>query len=175
MIKIIAEKPKRILLLEKQLESELKVKISNKGREFSLDGTPEREYFAEKIILAIDFGFEHSDAMLLNDEDFLFEVLNIKDYTKKDNLERIRGRIIGTERKTLDTLEQLTDCFFQLRNNQVAIIGPSERIKYAQEAIINLVKGTKQANVYARLEKHRPEPILDLGLKEKFKKANKNF
>ncbi len=169
MLKFIADKPRRIALMQQELEKKLSVKISKNGREFSLSGEAEDEYFAEKVLSAVDFGFELSDALILMDEEYLLEIVNIKSYTKRNDLERIRARIIGTERKTMDTLEQLTECKFQLKDNQVAILGPVERIKFAEEAVINLVKGSKQANVYARLEKNQPEPIVDLGLKEKFK------
>lgn len=171
MLKYLSNKTKRIALMEKELEKKLEVKISRKGREITIEGSPEKEYFAEKVIQAIDFGFELNDALMLTDEEYLFEVINIKDHTKKDDLERVRGRIIGTQRKTLDTLTSLTDCEFQLKDNKVAIIGPFERVESAQEAIINLIKGTKQANVYARLEKQQPKPIIDLGLKKDFSKT----
>ena len=38
----------------------------------------------------------------------LFEIINIKDYSKNKNLERIRGRLIGTQGKALKTLTDLT-------------------------------------------------------------------
>jgi len=41
-----------------------------------------------------------------------------------------------------------------------------------EEACKLLIKGSKHANVYAYLEGHRPEPIIDLGLKE-VKKSKK--
>jgi len=37
--------------------------------------------------------------LLIKDEDFVFEIINIKDHTKRKDLERIRARIIGTKGK----------------------------------------------------------------------------
>ena len=170
MKRFFIDKLGRIIKLRKQIEKELDVVISNKGKEITINGTPEEEYIAEKVIDAVDFGFALEIALLIGDEDYLFEIINIKNYTKKTDLEKIRARIIGTKRKTLNAIEQLTKCFFQVKGNEVAIIGDAEYIYNAQQAIISLIRGAKQANVYAYLEKHQVVPVYDLGLKIKEKK-----
>ncbi len=165
MKKIISDKLPRILKNKKKLEEKLKVKITNRGKEVFIAGKPEKEYIAEKVIDALNFGFPFSKAMLITEEDFVFEIISIKDYTKRQDLERIRARIIGKHGKTLKTLSHLTKCNFELKDNQIGIIGESENIENAQEAIIFLIRGSKQANVYKFLEKHQPKPLIDLGLK----------
>jgi rRNA processing protein Krr1/Pno1 len=60
----------------------------------------------------------------------------------------------------------LTDCNFELKNNEVGIIGNPEHIENAQNAVIAIIKGAKQSNVYSFLEKHKPGEIIDLGLKK---------
>jgi len=163
---IYSEKLPRILKNKKRLEKELNVKITNRGKEVSVNGDSEDEYIAEKIIDALNFGFPFSVAMLIKKEDFLLEIINIKEHTKRHDLERVRARIIGKGGKTLKTLQQLTKCFFELKNNELAVIGDPEKIKNAQEAIISLIKGTKQSNVYGFLEKHQVKSVFDLGLKD---------
>lgn len=163
---IYSEKLPRILKNKKRLEKELNVKITNRGKEVSVNGDSEDEYIAEKIIDGLNFGFPFSVVMLIKKEDFLLEIINIKEHTKRHDLERIRARIIGKGGKTLKTLQQLTKCFFELKNNEIAVIGDPEKIKNAQEAIISLIKGTKQSNVYGFLEKHQVKSIFDLGLKD---------
>jgi ribosomal RNA assembly protein len=163
---IYCEKVPRIIKNKKKLEDKLNIKIKNRGKEVTIEGKPEDEYVAEKVIDALNFGFPFSIALLVKDEDNILEILNIKDYTKRKDLERIRARIIGKGGKTLATLHQLTKCNFELKDNQVGIIGDPEYIENAQEAIISLIKGTKQSNVYSHLEKHQVKPVIDLGLKE---------
>ena len=163
---IYSEKVPRILKNKKRLEKELNVKITNRGKEVSIKGEPEDEYIAEKVLDAINFGFPFSDALLIKKEDFMFEIINIKDHTKRKDLERIRARIIGKGGKTLKTLCKLTKCFFEIKDNEVGIIGPPEYIENAQESIISIIKGSKQTNVYSFLEKHQVKPVLDLGLKK---------
>lgn len=167
MKKIICEKLPRILKNKKKLSEVLEVTITNRGKEIYLEGTPENEYTAEKVIDAINFGFVISKALLIKKEDLMFEILNIKDHTSRKDLERIRGRIIGKAGKTLKTLSDLSECFIEINENHIGIIGLPESIEIAQEALISIIKGSKQANVYAHLEKIRPRPIGDLGLKEK--------
>ena len=163
---IYSEKLPRIIKNKKKLEEKLNVKITNRGKEVSIKGKPEKEYIAEKIIDALNFGFSFSTSMLIKEEDFVFEIINIKDYTKRKDLKRIRARIIGTKGKTLQTLYKLTKCHFEIKDNYIGIIGAPEYIENAQNAIISIIKGAKQANVYSFLEKHQLKPVLDLGLKE---------
>ena len=172
---ILSENISKIVKNKKRLENSLNVKIAINKDKISIQGLPENEYIAEKVIEAIDFGFPVSAAVLIKEEDFLFEILDIKKYTHRKDFERIRARLIGRRGKTLKTLTHLTECNFELKDNNVGIIGPPERIKNAQDAVILLIQGSKQANVYSFLEKHRVQPILDLGLKERKKKAKKEI
>ena len=170
---LICEKIQRIIKNREKLEALLAVKIENRGKEVKLIGEPEDEYVASKVIGALEFGFPFSIALLIKDEDMMFEVLNIKDYTHRKDLSQIRARIIGKNGKTLKILNDLTKCNFELKLNQVGIIGDVEYIKNAQEALVSLIRGSKQANVYSFLEKHHVQPVLDLGLKPEKKKDKK--
>ncbi len=163
---ILCDKFPRILKNKARLEKILNIKITNRGKEITIQGRPEEEYITEKVIDALEFGFPFSTAMFIKEEDFLFEVINKKNYTKIKDLERVRARIIGTKGKTLQTLHQLTKCYFELKDNDIGIIGSPEHIKNAQDAVISLIQGSKQTNVYAHLEKHQVKPVIDLGLKE---------
>ena len=173
MIKIICEKVPRVTKNRTILEKTLGVNITNRGKEVSIDGSSEDEYLAERVILALEFGFPFSVALMIKEEDFVFEIINIKEHTNRKNFEIIRARIIGKGGKTLRTLETLTECFFEIKDNKLGIIGDSEYIKNAQEAVISLIRGAKQGNVYAFLEKHRVKPVFDLGLKKVSKKKKK--
>ena len=162
---IVSEKLPRIIKNKRKLETELGVKITNRGREVFIEGNPENEYSAEKVIDALNFGFPFSTALLIKTQDFIFEIINIKDHTKRKDLKRIRARIIGTSGKTLQTLHNLTNCYFELKENHVGIIGAPKYLENAQQAIVTIIKGAKQSNVYSFLEKHQVKEIIDFGLK----------
>jgi KH domain-containing protein len=167
----------KFLKNKKILERELGVNLDIKKSEIFIEGNSEDEFIAQQVINAFDFGFDLRTAFLIKKDDLIFEVLRIKDYTKKKNLESVRSRIIGIKGKTLRTLTELSDCFFELNMNEIGIIGMPENIKKVNNSIISLIRGSKQANVYRFLEKHRSEIITDFGLKEKSlnksKKQNK--
>lgn len=165
MEKIYSEKIRKILYNKSRLEKALNIKITNRGREVSIKGLPEDEYYAEKVIEALNLGFSFDVAILIKDEDFNFEILNIKDYTRRKDLDVIRARIIGKKGKTLKVLHDLTGCFLMMNENKIGVIGHSENIKNAEESIRSIVKGSKQSNVYSHLEKNRVGRVVDLGLK----------
>lgn len=163
---LICEKISRIIQNKKKLEKILGITIKNRGKEVTIEGTAENEYTAELVIRALEFGFPFSVALKIKEEDYGFEVLNIKDHTTRKDLKRIRARIIGKKGKSFSTLQSLTKCHFELKDNEVGIIGDPEYLKNAQDAIISLIKGSKHSNVYSHLEKHQVKPVLNLGLKE---------
>lgn len=162
---ILSEKIPRIIKNKRRLEKILNIKITRRGKEVSIQGEPEDEHIAEKIIDALNFGFPFSTAMLIKKEDFTFEMINIKDYTKRKDLRIIRARIIGTRGKTLKILNHLTNCYFELKDNYIGVIGPPEYLEGGQKAIIAIIKGAKQSRVYGLMKKSKIRPILDLGLK----------
>ena len=165
MKKIFSEKVKKIISKKENLEEALNVKITYRGKEVFIEGKSEDEYYAELVLDAMNFGFSFSHAILIKTEDFNLEILNIKDYTKRKDYASVRARIIGKGGKTLKVLSDLTDCYFEVNENRVGIIGSPEIMKKVQEAVILLIQGTKQSNVYSFLEKNRAKPIIDLGIK----------
>jgi ribosomal RNA assembly protein len=139
---------------QKELEDKLGVKILIRGTQIEITGKEEiDEYFASRVLEALDYRFLVEDALFLKDEKYDFKVLHIKDHTTRSDLGVIRGRIIGLKGKTLKVISDLTGCELAVRDNEVAIIGPVERMHEAEEAVIALIKGSKQGNVYAHLEK----------------------
>lgn len=162
---ILSPKLPRIIKNKKKLEQELNIKIFNRGKELKIEGSPEEEYLAEKIIDAINFGFKISDALSIKKEDNEFEILNIKNYTKNKKLERIKARLIGKNGKCLSTLRNLSESFIEIKDNNVGIISPPENLENITNAIIQIIQGAKQSYAYKGLEKNRPQPIYDLGLR----------
>jgi len=72
---IYCEKLPRILKNKKRLETALQVKITNQGQDVTIQGTPEAEYVAEKVIDALNMGFPYSISLMIKKNDFLFEII----------------------------------------------------------------------------------------------------
>jgi ribosomal RNA assembly protein len=170
MQEIYSEVTGKIIQNKKKLEKELKVRITNKGKILFVDGKAEKEYVAIEVIEALNLGFRTSQALLLTEEDFILEKINIKDLTKRHDLERIRGRIIGTRGKTKEILQNLSDCFISLHENTVGIIGRAENIERVMIALESIIHGQKQGKAYSYLERERNKEKVrlneDLGLKK---------
>lgn len=155
MKKLYIKSARKILQNKKELEEKLNIKINVRGTETSISGKADDEYFAERVLLALDFPFLVEEALLLKNEDYMFEILNIKEFTKRHDLNVVKGRIIGKKGKTLKVLENLTESYIVVKENNVAIIAPVEFFETARQAVVSLIHGSKQGNVYGYVEKRR--------------------
>jgi len=144
---------KKILQNKKKLEKELEVKITNKGKLVFINGKPDKEYTAMQIMDAINLGFSVEKVLLLKQENIILQSIHIKDITKRHDLERVRARIIGTQGRTLKTLNNLTNCEFSVKDNEIGIIGDTESIEEAIQSVTSLIQGSKQSNVYTHAER----------------------
>jgi len=169
MQEIYAESFRKVSQNKAKLEKELKVKIKNRGRLVFVEGKGEDEYLAIEVIEALNLGFKIEQALLLNQEGFILEKVLIKNLTKRHDLERIRGRLIGTDGRTRKTIENLSDCFLAIHDNTIGIIGRAEEIEKAMQAVESIIQGSKQNKVYSSLErknaKEKTKLNEDLGLK----------
>ncbi|MFA5174123.1 MAG: KH domain-containing protein [Candidatus Pacearchaeota archaeon] len=161
MQEIYIEELGKIIQNKNKLEESLDIKITNKGKNIFVDGSPENEFIALEILEALSCGFTLDCALQLKNEENLLQILNIKDITKRRDLETVKGRIIGTQGKTLRTIYNLTDCNIAVKENKVGIIGHAEDIEDAIQSIESLIHGSKQGNVYARLEKQKKKKRMD--------------
>jgi ribosomal RNA assembly protein len=154
---LFVERTTEIKREKELLESELKVRIEIQGRKITIEGPALNEYEAKIILEAIGFGFSAKTALMLKEETFIFRIIKIKDVTRKKNIELVKSRIIGTYGKTKSTIESIADCKIVVQGNSVGIIGSAEEIEEATTAINNLIRGSKQSNVYKFLEKMNRE------------------
>jgi len=154
---IYAQNLKEIINNRNKIEKELKVKITNQGRNIFIVGDAENEYLCLRIIEAINLGFSLEKALSLKNEETILHILNIRDVTRRKDLERIRARLIGTQGKTKQNMETLSDCQISVHDNWVGIIGEAGCIDEAILSLRLLIQGSKQGNVYARLEKKKKE------------------
>ncbi len=149
-----------------RLEKEFKVKIFIEGHNISLEGDSLEEYTAVRAIKLFCKGFDFKIVSLLEDEEYMTEEINIRDYAKHQRFIQIRARIIGKEGRVLKTISELSNCAIKLIDNSVIIIGRTEDVDIAMNAIISLIRGSKHSSVYAKLEQKLVFDE-DLGLKHK--------
>lgn len=153
MLSFIFSKTLELKRTKPELEKILNVKIKIQGKKVTIEGSPMDEYEASLVLDAINFGFSAKKALSLKNENLLFRILNIKKITRKKNLQDVRARVIGKEGKTRKTIENITNSEVLIKDNEIGIIGNAESIDEISTIITNLVRGTKQSNVYRYLEK----------------------
>jgi len=118
---------------------------------------------AVEIVTAIARGFSPQRANRLLDEETMLYVQDLKEFAGKSNnaLERIKGRIIGVDGKARKIMEQLSGAYISVYGHSVAMIGNSEEIRLASEAITMLARGSMHKAVYNMLEQARKRARLE--------------
>ncbi len=118
---------------------------------------PLKLYTVQQIVKAIARGFNPKKAMLLLKGDFMFEIIDLKEFVKKDHMLRVKGRVIGEEGKCRANVERLTETMVSVYGKTVSILGRTENVALAKRALTNLIQGSPHASVYHWLEKKRVE------------------
>jgi len=109
---------------------------------------------ALEIITAIGRGFSPEKAMLLLVGDNILHVMNLQEFVGKstDQMERIKGRIIGEKGKARTNMENLTSTLISIYGKTVSIIGSPNQLKNTIDAISSLSSGSMHGSVYSKLE-----------------------
>ena len=135
--------------------------ISSQSKEMSTEMEP---FKAVEIITAISKGFSPRRAYrLIDGDDDTFQLIDLREYAGKssNSMERIKGRIIGEEGKSRRTIEDLTGAYISVYGHSVGLIGTSDQIKIASDAVTMLSKGKSHKSVYTMLQEARRKAKMD--------------
>jgi ribosomal RNA assembly protein len=168
--KISVSNIKKIKRAVPLIENKIKVKFSFGSDYVIIDANAENEFIVEQVVLAIDFGFEAEDALLLKNTDFLLKFIDIRDNTNRNNLKDVRGRIIGRNGKVKRAIENLTGSVVVIKDNDIGVIVDDLHLDATIQAIKTLIHGTKYGTVFNYLERQNRTlkhlDVDDLGLKD---------
>jgi ribosomal RNA assembly protein len=147
--------------VKKQLESETRTRIrvdSDEGDVFVSGEDAISLFSVREIIKAIGRGFNPEVAMLLMQQDYMFEIIDLLDYADtKKHLLRLKGRVIGSEGKSRRIIEELTETNISVYGKTISLIGRAENIGYARRAVESLLQGSLHSHVYKWLEGKKRE------------------
>jgi ribosomal RNA assembly protein len=148
--------------LEKQLGIEMA--IDSDSGDVTLTLSPNMEdpsmlFRAKEVITAIGRGFAPERNRLVQDENALLHVIDLRELFGRspNDIERIKGRVIGQEGKTRRIIEELTDADVSVYGHTVSIIAGAEEMDIAREAIRMLLEGRQHSTVYRFLHAKRRE------------------
>lgn len=110
---------------------------------------------ARDLINAIARGFSPDRAFRLFSDGQILEIIDLKEILgdSRNQLIRIKGRVIGEKGKTRRIIENLTNTYVSVYGHTVAIIGDYEEVRTAKEAIEMLLKGMQHGTVYRFLNR----------------------
>ncbi len=112
------------------------------------------------VVNAILLGFRYEDALLLEREDYALHVIDLKEYTDKENhLTRIKGRLIGEDGRARRAMEHLSETRIVVGDRYVAVLGPIDNVFAARDAIEMLIHGKKHGTVYKKLNRWRQDRL----------------
>ena len=148
--------------VKKEIEEVTKTKLNIDSKEGDVFVSGEDAlglYTAREIIKSIGRGFNPDVAKLLLKPDYIFDVIDLREYIgkSKDAMLRLKGRVIGKEGKSRRLIEELTECNVSVFGKTISIIGLPESTANARQAIESLLRGSTHANVYKWLERRRRE------------------
>lgn len=114
---------------------------------------------ALEVIQAIGRGFSPEKALRLFDDDMLMlEVIDLSEIARNEkDLQRIKGRLIGSGGKTRDTFERLAGARISVYGKTVSLLGYPEHNAIARTGINMLLEGSPHSPVYQFLEKQHRE------------------
>ncbi len=115
------------------------------------------------FVVAVGRGFSPEKAMMVLDDDWYLEVIDIREYVGKKpaHIARMRARVIGTNGKTRRLFEELTGAYMSVYGNTVALIGDTFQLDVARKALDMLLSGSEHSAVYRFLEGKRAEIKID--------------
>ncbi|HIJ98277.1 TPA: RNA-processing protein [archaeon] len=118
-------------------------------------GNAFEELRAADVVKAIGRGFVAKTAFRLLEEDAILVVIDITEFIgkKKNTIERIKGRIIGTHGKSKRRIADMTNTDIVVYGKTVSIIGKAENALLAQKAIETLCNGSMHSTVFRIIER----------------------
>ena len=131
--------------------------------DYSKAGDPSAVLSVMDFVTAVGRGFSPEKALMVLDDDWYLEVVDIREYVgkKPNHVARMRARVIGTKGKTRKLFEELTGTYISVYGNTIAVIGDTLQLDIVRRALDMLLTGSEHAAVYKFLEGKRAEIKID--------------
>ena len=111
---------------------------------------------AKNIIQAIGRGFNPDIALDLLSDEMAFELIDLSTYARnKNDIKRIKSRVIGSDGKARTMLENLTNTKITVYGKTVGIIGTISEVNITRRSLISLLQVARHGNVYAMIHREK--------------------
>ena len=121
---------------------------------------------AVEIVSAMGRGFSPENSLRLLRGENSLHIIDLREFGGKspDQIERIKGRIIGENGTARLNMENLTGATISVYGRTVGIIGEPNQLRLAVDAIASLCSGSMHGPVYNKLEAARRKEKADKAL-----------
>lgn len=128
---------------------------SGEGTVKIISKEPATLWIAEKAIDAVGRGFSPMNAVLLFQDDYALEKIDLRDFkaSSKSRQQVMRGRIIGTEGKVKKIIQKYTNARIAVQGKTISIIGKAEDVIAARRAVERILSGSRQGTAFGYLRK----------------------
>lgn len=147
-----------------EIKTHTRLKIDSKEGNVIISGDEGLDvYNTTNIVSAIARGFNPKIALLLTKENFVFEIVDIRDFSGKSKIKqiRIKSRVIGTKGKARRIIEGITATHLCVYGKTVGIIGEVEKVFIARRAVEMLLSGSRHSSVFSWLEKQHDKSMFE--------------
>ena len=137
-----------LIIDSKTGDCEIKPNLNNQNY------NPLNIFTANKIVTAINRGFNPTKAMSLLNETFDLEVFNLYNILGRSEkrIKRIKGRVIGRNGEMRKAIERYSECFLSVFGKTIAIIAEYDNLQIARRAVNMLLSGMPHHTVLKFLE-----------------------
>ena len=145
--------------IERQAEVRLDIDSETGNVRVEKVGDPITGLKGPDIVKAIGRGFAPEDALcLLDDQMMMFDVVDIDAAARnKNDLRRMKGRLIGEDGRTRELMEELTGASVTIYGSTLSTIGGPQQVDTVREAAEMILDGAPHGAVYSFLERKRDE------------------
>ena len=115
---------------------------------------PLNVFTAQKIVNAINRGFNPVKAMKLLEDNFELEIFNLLSIVGKSDkrITRIKGRIIGRNGEMRKAIEKFAESYVSVYGKTISIISNYDNLQIARKAVAMLINGMPHHVVLKFLE-----------------------
>ena len=138
---------------KRRIESRGGVKLAIEGNSVSVSGEGVSAWRALDVVQAIGRGFNPDFALMVFNEDYVFEMINLGDFAPEKSWNRLRGRVIGESGRSKRFIEKASGAAVSVYGKTIAFVGTYDDVHLAREAAAMLLSGAKHGSVRRFMER----------------------
>lgn len=149
--------------VKQEIENKLGVRINLDSKSGNCEIMPDLDnpnylplnvYTAQKVINAVNRGFNPIKAMKLLEDSYDIDIFNLlKIIGKSDSkIRRVKGRIIGRNGEMRKAIEKFAESFISVYGKTISIIADYDNLQIARKAVSMLINGIPHHVVLKFLE-----------------------